>query len=118
MKQSSPGSLPKSIQALKNCRVCGTNYGSEKIHLVDRTKTGTVAHITCPVCVHSALVFFGQTAHGLGFLGFMTDLNFTDAARFRDRPEISEAMVRAANKLLITDSHRVVSHLYYQSLLS
>lgn len=106
------------MNALKNCRVCGTSYGTAKISLLERNDQGAVAHITCPTCVHSSLVFLGKTGHGLGFLGLMTDLNFADAEHFRDRPEISEEVLFGANKLFSTVSRRFVAEIYYQSLIS
>lgn len=106
------------MNALKNCRVCGTNYGAARIRLLERTDQGAVAHITCPVCVHSALVFFGKTGHGVGFLGLMTDLNFADAERFQSRATISERTLYGASELMSKDSRRLVAEIYYQSLLS
>ncbi|OGH64763.1 MAG: hypothetical protein A2821_01255 [Candidatus Magasanikbacteria bacterium RIFCSPHIGHO2_01_FULL_41_23] len=114
MKQELPANPAHSIRDLKNCRVCGSNYGADKIRLIDRNEIGAVAHITCSVCVHSALVFFGKTAHGLGFLGMMTDLNFADAERFRGRPKISENFLYAANECLTTKSRQLVAAIYYQ----
>jgi hypothetical protein len=108
----------QSIQVLKNCRVCGTDYGTNKIRIIEKNDDGSVAHITCPKCVHSSLVFFGQTEHGFGFLGFTTDLSAKDVVRLSKKSKITMTTVRGTQKLLREASGSLVSYIYYQSLLS
>ncbi|HDQ23071.1 MAG TPA: hypothetical protein ENN28_03840 [Candidatus Uhrbacteria bacterium] len=87
------GKLPyffdEEIKMVAYCPLCDSDLNPLKARVVEGKNDLNLVHIQCHKCKSFMLALILKTASGISSLGLITDLNFNDVYKFKDKAEIS-----------------------------
>ncbi len=77
-------------EAIIYCPLCNKEYKPENIKIVDQADETILAHSNCPRCQGAILSLLYKDALGITLIGMVTDLNYDDAIRVKDKKMINQ----------------------------
>lgn len=93
-----------SSKLLAHCPLCQAMYEEQEIRLLGERGATRLFHCTCRGCGHAMLALILETQGSVSSVGLVTDLEVSDALRFRDRTPITADECLAARMRMIDQS--------------
>jgi transcription elongation factor Elf1 len=72
-----------------NCPLCGQNYDSKKIKVVERKDGLMIFYLVCPRCKSSVMTMVSASSLGVTSVSMLTDITEEDMERFKNKEPIS-----------------------------
>ena len=79
----------EEIKLIARCPLCEADLNSVKAKVVEYKDDLDLVHIQCHKCKGFILALVLKTGTGLSSIGLITDLDFNDVLRFKDKEKIS-----------------------------
>lgn len=89
---------------ITHCPLCRAEYQSSEIKMLGEKGAARLFHCTCQACGHSVLAIVLEISGAVSSVGVITDLELSDALRFRDFPPISSDDCLSAHRSMSSES--------------
>ncbi|OGH94317.1 MAG: hypothetical protein A2538_00715 [Candidatus Magasanikbacteria bacterium RIFOXYD2_FULL_41_14] len=83
-----PESWREALKLMGHCPLCGGNYATDSARRLGGMGVANLVHLTCAKCQGGFMAMVMVSPAGLSSVGMVTDLNYNDAVRLHDAPEI------------------------------
>lgn len=77
-------------EAIIFCPLCSKEYRPVNMRIVEQAGETILVHSNCPKCEGAILSLLYKDMLGITLVGLVTDLNYEDAMRVKDREAIEE----------------------------
>lgn len=94
-----PYFFDEEVKLIAYCPLCEADLNPVKAKVVEGKEDLHLVHIQCNKCKGYILALVMKTTNGLSSIGLITDLNYNDVARFKDKEIINDDEVIKIHKL-------------------
>lgn len=77
-------------EAVIFCPLCNKEYAPANLKVVEQAGETILAHSSCPWCQGAVLSLLHKDFMGITLIGLVTDLNYEDAIKLKDRAAVNE----------------------------
>lgn len=95
----------EGLRLISFCPLCEAHFSPKDSQIIGERENSHLLHITCQKCRNSVLAIITVSSEGISSVGLVTDLNYEDVLKFRQKQAVETDDVLLAHAAL-EDSDR------------